>query len=240
MVWFSSIPNSVSRTAKEEAPPDWRAAAPGLDMRALAAVALAVPLLLAAGIYWLHRLPLGPNVRTSESVIEVRLIGAQGRLAERQDNPSPVERPVQPPPDTLAPDLNQAIPAAALAMLPPQPERPAAPAATAPASAPPTSHIAIDRERAATFQRRLQSHIARFRYYPEGAKRERAQGIVALLFSMRRDGTVTDVRIVSSSGYTSLDAAAIETIRKAQPMPKIPAELPEQLTIGVPVAFDPL
>jgi len=55
---------------------------------------------------------------------------------------------------------------------------------------------------------------------------------------MLRDGTVTDVRIASSSGYSLLDIAAIETIRKAQPLPRIPAELPESLNILVPVAFE--
>jgi protein TonB len=55
---------------------------------------------------------------------------------------------------------------------------------------------------------------------------------------MLRDGTVTDVQVISSSGFDVLDAAAVETIRNAAPMPRIPSELPGHLNIHVPVAFD--
>jgi protein TonB len=98
--------------------------------------------------------------------------------------------------------------------------------------------VTINKEKAAAFRRALETHIALFQHYPKRAAHERARGIVGLLFSMQRDGSVTNVQIVSSSGYTSLDAAAIETIRNAQPMPRIPSELPQQLTIEMPIAFD--
>jgi protein TonB len=218
---------------------DWRAAAPGLDLRSLAVVALAVPLLLAAGVYWLHALPIGANHRSDDSsVIDVRLIGQQAAATEPQDTPSPAERSVQSPAENLAPDPIHAIPTATIALAPPQPEQSMPAAAVAPASAPPVSRVAVSKEKAAVFQRALRSHIARFRHYPDRARRERAQGTVGLLFSMQRDGSVTDVQIVSSSGYALLDTAAVETIRNAQPMPRIPAELPGQLNIRMPVEFD--
>jgi protein TonB len=55
---------------------------------------------------------------------------------------------------------------------------------------------------------------------------------------MRRDGAVLDVRIKTSSGATILDEEAGATIRRAQPLPPIPPELPERLNIIVPVAFN--
>jgi protein TonB len=58
------------------------------------------------------------------------------------------------------------------------------------------------------------------------------------MFAMRRDGTVKDIWIRNSSGHDLLDAAAIDTIRKAQPAPRIPSELPDQLNVLIPVAFD--
>jgi protein TonB len=221
----------------QDLPPDWRTTTPGLELRPLATVALAVPLLLAAGVYWLHKLPIGPNLRANDSrVIEVRVIGQQASAVEGRDSPSPAQRSVQAPAETLVPDPVHAIPMTEIASAPP--EQAAAPASVAPSSAPPVARIAINKEKAAAFRRAMESHIARFKRYPDWARRERAQGIVRLLFSMQRDGSVTGVQIVSSSGYTSLDAAAIETIRSAQPMPRIPSELPQQLSIEMPIAFD--
>jgi periplasmic protein TonB len=216
--------------------PDWNAPAPPFELRWLAAVALAVPLLLAAGVYWLHRVPLGTNLRPNDNVVEVRLIGPQGGVMQRQDVPQPVAKPAQPPAERLVQDPTPVIPETVVASVPPEPERTVTPrAASAPAAS--DTHISMD-QRALTFQRALLSHIARYRRYPDGARRDQARGTVQLLFSMLRDGTVTEVRIASSSGYSLLDVAAIETIRKAQPLPRIPAELPERLNILVPVAFE--
>jgi len=222
----------------EEAPPDWRAAAPGLELRSLAAVALTVPILLAAGVYWLHQLPAGPPLRASDNVIEVQLMGSRAAAVERQETARTEQQPSPPPVEKSAvEDRIPAILETQRVTASVQPERTApTPSAAVPASAP-AQRTASD-QRAAAFQRALQSHIARFRHYPDAGRREWAQGTVQLLFSMRRDGTVTNVSVASSSGYQSLDAAAIETIRKAQPLPRIPAELPERLNILVPVAFD--
>ena len=84
------------------------------------------------------------------------------------------------------------------------------------------------------FQRALLTHIARYRQNPD----DHGRASVQLVFSMLRDGTVTDVQITSSSGNAILDHAAVRTIRMAQPMPKIPAELPEPLNVHLPITFD--
>ena len=217
--------------------PDWNAPAPPLELRWLAAVALAVPLLLAAGVYWLHRVPLGTNLRPNDNVVEVRLISPPSAVVQRQESPQPVVKPPQPPAETLVQDPTRAIPQAMVASASSEPAERISPARTASAPASADTHPLSD-QKALTFQRALLSHIARYRRYPEGARRDQARGTVQLVFSMLRDGTVTEVRVASSSGYGLLDVAAIETIRKAQPMPRIPAELPERLNILVPVAFD--
>src|SRR5215469_7440291 len=105
------LDNAPQTAPDQDLSVDWRVAAPGLELRSLAAVALAVPLLLAAGVYWLHKLPIGPNLRADDSsVIEVRLIGPQGRAVETKDDPGLVERSVQRPAETLVPDPTHAIP----------------------------------------------------------------------------------------------------------------------------------
>jgi periplasmic protein TonB len=130
------------------------------------------------------------------------------------------------------------FPEDSIAPPPSEPGRASRPAITsAPTSSSAPIRIPTSRT-AAIFQRALLSHIAQYRHYPDQARRDRVQGKVQLVFAMQRDGMVTDVWVKASSGHDALDLAAVDTIRKAQPLPKIPSELPDQLNISVPVAFD--
>ncbi len=223
----------------ETSPTDWHSAAPTVGLRSLAGIALMVPLLLAAGVYWLHQVPAGTGPRATDTVVEVRLIAPQEPIEQRQDAPlQPSQAALNPQPEPLVEDPNRLIPTETVVSAPSEPGRPASAATTsAPASAAapvrmPTIQIAK------IFQTALLSHIARYRRYPDAARQDRLQGIVQAVFAMRRDGTVTEVWIKSTSGHKLLDVAAIETIRRAQPLPKIPSELPDHLNILMPVAFD--
>lgn len=230
--------NMTSRTVSDQDErPNWRALPPGLGVRSLGAVALAVPILVAAGVYWLHQLPAGPGLRANDNIIDVHLIGPQLDTVDRVEAARPQQTQRQQQAEKLVQDPRRALPDQVVAALPSEPERQAPPAAAAVAPPPSVSKKMTD-QKAALFQRELLSHIARYRRYPDAARHDRAEGIVRLLFSMRRDGTVTNVQVASSSGFPLLDLAAIETIQKAQPMPRIPAELPDQLNVLVPVAFD--
>ncbi len=236
---FRMSDRTQSLAVDDDPPPiDWHSATPTLDLRWFVGAALLMPLLLAVGVYWLHNVPVGLGSRESDSVVEVRLITV----------PEPSERPtVTPPQSNVAParpseplvfDPNRSIPedkTASLQSRPGQESQPAATSAPASSAAPVrTTPTPI----AATFQRTLLSHIARYRRYPDQARRDHMQGVVQLVFAMRRDGTVTDVWVKTSSGYHTLDLAAVETIHNAQPLPKIPSELPESLNISMPVAFN--
>jgi len=87
------------------------------------------------------------------------------------------------------------------------------------------------------FQQLLISHIARYQRYPSGAKR--LAGNVSVQFVLNRDGRLDDAWVRSSSGHAVLDREAIAAILRAQPLPKIPSELPERLSISLQLAFDP-
>lgn len=63
------------------------------------------------------------------------------------------------------------------------------------------------------------------RYYPEASLRYGIYGSLRLLVVVRRDGSLEDVRVLSSSGYAVLDEAAIKTVRIAAPFAPFPAEL---------------
>jgi protein TonB len=216
--------------------PDGQALAPTIGIRSMAAIALVVPLLLAAGVCWLRQSPQDSGLGNGGDVIAVRLLGPQtdSALGPAVSEPAKAAEPT-PAADPSIDDRVQAFPVD-IAGPPPEPQRSAwaPPDSAAARSAAPMQGV-LDRK-ALMFRRVLQAHIARYRQDPDGARLARVS--VQLMFSMQRDGTVTDVRITSSSGNATLDHAALQTIRLAQPMPKIPAELPEPYEIYLPITFD--
>ncbi|MBB5051839.1 MAG: energy transducer TonB [Afipia sp.] len=90
-----------------------------------------------------------------------------------------------------------------------------------------------------TFRTELARHIARFQRYPKGAERQHLQGTVRAVFSINRAGKLLGVRVKGSSGQSVLDHAALETIRRAQPLPRIPPALSDTLNVEVTLGFDP-
>jgi protein TonB len=55
---------------------------------------------------------------------------------------------------------------------------------------------------------------------------------------MRWDGMFTDAWVNARFGHNDLDAAAVDTIRKAQPLRKVPSGLPDQFSNSMPVTFN--
>jgi protein TonB len=88
----------------------------------------------------------------------------------------------------------------------------------------------------AKFQQALLRHLDR---YSEAAQAARMRGAVYALFSMRRDGTLLGAWVKVSSGHPMLDKQALDAIRRAQPWPKIPPELPEPYNVWVTLTFGP-
>jgi protein TonB len=54
--------------------------------------------------------------------------------------------------------------------------------------------------------------------YPLSAKLLTEQGITRLRFAMDRQGTISKISIVKSSGYPDLDQAAITTLQNISPL----------------------
>jgi protein TonB len=63
------------------------------------------------------------------------------------------------------------------------------------------------------------------RYYPEASVRYGLYGSLRLLVTIRSDGSLADIRVLSSSGYAVLDEAAIKIVRMAAPYSPFPEEL---------------
>jgi periplasmic protein TonB len=200
-------------------------------------VPIIVSLLFAGGVYWLRQIPDGARPPEQSASVQVHLV--------RTPDPAPIPLQANPEPNPSV-SGDQRNPSAVeqdrgsreSAMLSPvaatpQAERPAVPdirTAIAPVRSAPDIV-------AATFQRALLRHIERYQVYPVEARGERLQGLVQLVFAMGRDGRVLDAWVKQSSGSVVLDKAALDTVKRAQPLPRIPNELPDRLNVMIPVAF---
>ncbi len=211
-----------------------------LGLRHLVAIAVVTPVLMAAGVFWLHQMPIGMAPRTSDAVIEVSLMLQDPPEQIRPAAPQPQSEPPTAQPDPIIEDTVHSIPQDKPIEKPSETKtvQPTEPTQKPQASKPEVpSQLQAD-QTALAFQRMLLSHIARFRRYPEDARRQGIKGLVAVLFAMRRDGSVADVWVRTTSGNSELDAAAIDTIRRAVPLPHIPSELPDSLNVLIPVSFN--
>lgn len=90
----------------------------------------------------------------------------------------------------------------------------------------------------ADYAARIAARLARHKTYPSSAQRRRIEGTGILWFRMDPVGRVTAHRITRSAGHPMLDAAIEETLRRAQPLPPVPAGLgADTFEFSVPIRF---
>lgn len=82
---------------------------------------------------------------------------------------------------------------------------------------------AVDAAYLAEWRQRVES--VGNQYYPEASLRYGIYGSLRMLVTVRRDGALEDIRILSSSGHAVLDEAAIRIVRMAAPFPPFPEAL---------------
>ncbi|MBU0580954.1 MAG: energy transducer TonB [Candidatus Margulisbacteria bacterium] len=74
--------------------------------------------------------------------------------------------------------------------------------------------------------------------YPLGAQEKKREGIVKLGFVLLKNGSIKKLQILKSAGYTELDQAASEAIKRAQPFPAFSKDIIENsLTIVIEMEF---
>ncbi|TNC82720.1 MAG: hypothetical protein C9356_02260 [Oleiphilus sp.] len=84
----------------------------------------------------------------------------------------------------------------------------------------------------------LQALISQSRRYPKRAIRQRQEGVVWVGFKLDADGTFDEVRLIESSGYTTLDSAALSTIKGIKKFKPLPEDFsPELLSLRLPIQY---
>jgi periplasmic protein TonB len=118
--------------------------------------------------------------------------------------------------------------------------------AAAPQSAPVTAALAAapapghNDERAAvamaTWERELSARLEAIKRYPPDARGEK--GIAQVAFRIDRNGHVLSRRIIQSSGSALLDADALATLKRADPLPAPPSGISDDmLTIKTAIRY---
>jgi len=171
--------------------------------------------------------PAAPPVPLSEQPPGPRQVQA--------DAPRPVVREVAPEvPEAADPEVvlpqRQTEPS-------PRPSSTPAPRTTAPPSR--TAPVAASLANGAPDWRGLVlARLDQVKRYPASAEIRRQQGVPYIRIFMDREGRVLDVQLERGSGVAALDREALSLPRRAQPLPRPPAEVGgETISLVAPVEF---
>lgn len=153
--------------------------------------------------------------------------------------PRPVERPRLHPKRVLKP-VTQTV--TKVDREPPRPQPRPAPAPTVVASkvvSPQPARAVSDTHERQHYLAALAATIDRNKFYPRAARRRGEEGTVVVRFVIRKDGQLTELTIVESSGSARLDEAALQTLQRVTPFRAIPDALNrDSWSISVPIAFN--
>lgn len=158
-----------------------------------------------------------------------------GPEQEQKERAEPIPaRPVIPPPQIQLPSPNPVPVPVAKPLVDPgppvkdttAPEAKPEPPAPQPSNAKPT------------WEGLVLGALNKVKRYPREAVMRRQQGVPYIRFVMDREGKVLSSRIERSSGFRPLDDEAVSLPKRAQPLPKPPAEVKgDNIELVVPVEF---
>lgn len=226
-----------------------------LDIRSKAASAPVqievAPILQLATLTETPRLEMAEVKPPDETVNERRLdeIPPAEPIPQLAEVPDvmPIETKAIPPPPPKP--LVKPAPVVAKASPPPAPPTPAPPveapvqtaASAAPAAPPQLAALppAVGRPGAdADYFAVILAWLEKHKEYPRQAQLRRMQGTVVLNFELDRRGHVLSYQIRTSSGFPELDREVEAMIKRAEPLPPMPADMVQaKLELLVPVQF---
>lgn len=192
-------------------------------------------------------LPVGPDTEASAAspaVVEQKEVDEQTDLPKAVPNetddpdrvvsPTNTKKPKDDDPKTPTAQANpseQSIATEATAT-PSLESAPESPHSVAPALGTGDSN---QRERV-TWEKELAAHFNKFKRYPSDRVMKAAQVVVS--FALDRIGHVVSARVVKGSGDPSFDEAAVDMLRRSDPVPPPPPLVADEgLTFTLPVIF---
>lgn len=90
----------------------------------------------------------------------------------------------------------------------------------------------------ADYYAKLKAKLAHNKRYPRASRRRGEEGIVTVSFTAHANGDARPIRVVESSGSKRLDQAAIDMVKRSQPLPAFNLEMgSDAIEITLPVAF---
>jgi periplasmic protein TonB len=192
-------------------------------------------------------LPVGPDTEAaapSPAVVEQRTVIEHSDLPkavpteaddpDRVVTPNETKKPTEQEPklETVQALPSSASVAAEATATPTLQNAPEAPRSVAPS---PGTGESAQRVRA-TWQKELAAHFNKFKRYPGDRAMQRAEVVIS--FVLDRIGHVLSKRIVKGSGDASFDAAALDMLQRADPVPPPPPLVADEgLTFSMPVIF---
>ena len=89
------------------------------------------------------------------------------------------------------------------------------------------------------FKTAVREAIQRAQEYPHFARAKEIEGRLALSILLKRDGTVAEVTVETSSGSDILDAAAVKSVQRVGRLTAFPESVQAaSMRLSVPVRFD--
>jgi len=145
-----------------------------------------------------------------------------------------------PMPATMSADLRQRrldTPATPRPQRQPARPKPTAQPVATPAAAPPPA-VAAPGPSPEQWQQQVLAYLDRRKLYPREAQRAGQEGVARITFAIDGAGRVLSVSLAGSSGIAALDQAALDTVRRASPVPAPPATLGQgSLTLTASIRF---
>ncbi len=180
--------------------------------------------------------PPGPEQIEAQATPVQPVEPVEEKLEEVPPAPNPEIALVQATPKEEPPTPQESQPPAPVTTMPQAP-----PLALAAVAAAPTQgqvHLS-DSNAIPSWRRQVVGILERNKRYPATARAHHEQGIAQLAFSIDREGRVVASRIIKSSGSSTLDQESLDLVKRAQPFPPPPPELPgAQISLTVPIRFN--
>jgi protein TonB len=205
-------------------------------------IALAAFLLHLHAVTMLHPPPAAPSLTFIDlqplpTPAPPAVVPPEPQPPPPEPQPQPIAKPVVPPKPVVVHRVTPQVPTPAVqpqttSTAPAAVSTPAAPATQAAPAAPTIDH-AVPR-----FTDLIAAQMERYKRYPAAAQKRGEQGVALVRFTLDRGGNVSNARIERSSGHGDLDDEVMALLRRAAPLPPIPADIAANtLDIVVPVSF---